>query len=58
MKRYRYGNRTMREIGVSGRFNDKAEIEKYDKATEKGTRYCFVTIRFLPGSSLHKPIRS
>ncbi len=46
MKRYKYGNKTIREIGVSQRLSDKVEIEKYDRATQKGTRYCIVTIRF------------
>ena len=48
MKRYRYGNKTIREIGVSQRLSDKAEIEKYDRATERGQKYCLVTIRFPP----------
>ena len=45
-KRYRYGKTTMRSIGISKRFNEKAEIEKYDRATEKGGRYCIISIRF------------
>ena len=46
MKHYRYGNKTIREIGVSQRLSDKAEIEKYDRATERGQKYCLATIRF------------
>jgi len=46
VKRYKYGRTTMRSIGISTRFNEKAEIEKYDRATEKGGRYCIISIRF------------
>jgi hypothetical protein len=52
VKRYRYGNRTLREIGVSRRLSDEAEIEKYDRATEKGQRYCVIKIKFLPRASI------
>ena len=52
MKRYRNGNKTIRRIHISERFNEKSDIEKYDKATEKGGRYCIVTIRWLPGKIL------
>ena len=46
IKRYRYGKTTMRSIGISTRFNEKEEIEKYDRATEKGRRYCIISIQF------------
>ena len=48
VKRYKSGGKTTRRISISRRFSEKGEIEKYDKATEKGARYGVATIRFLP----------
>ncbi|MGA2876907.1 MAG: hypothetical protein ABSE82_15415 [Nitrososphaerales archaeon] len=48
VERYRYKGKTTRRISISQRFNEKAEIEKYDRVTEKGARYGVATIRFLP----------
>jgi hypothetical protein len=50
VKRYKYGGKTTRGISISWRFNEKEEIEKYDRATEKESRYCDITIRFPPKS--------
>lgn len=52
IKCYRFGNKTLRRIHISERFNEKEDLEKYDLATEKGQRYCIVTIELLPESSL------
>ena len=52
MKRYRFRDKTLRRIHIPERFNEKEELEKYDRATEKGQRYCIVTIELLPESNL------
>ena len=52
IKRYRFGNKTLRRIHISERFNEKGDLEKYDLATEKGQRYCVVTIELIPKSNL------
>ena len=46
MKRYKFGGKRLRRIHISARLNEKEDLEKYDRATEKGQRYCVVTIRF------------
>jgi hypothetical protein len=49
MKRYTFNNKkTVRRIYISERFNAREQLEKYDRATEKGHRYCTVTIELLP----------
>ena len=55
MKRYTFSNKTVRRIHISERFNDKDKVERYDKATESGQRYCIVTIELLPKSNLRAP---
>ena len=52
MKRYRFRNKTVRRIHVSERFNERDELDKYDRAIEKGQRYCIVTIKLLPKADL------
>lgn len=52
MKRYRFRNKIVRRIHISERFNEREELEKYDRATKKGQRYCVVTIELLPESNL------
>ena len=58
MKRYRFRNKTLRRIHISERFNERGGLEKYDRATEKGQRYCVVTIELLPESNLVSQNRS
>jgi hypothetical protein len=58
MKRYKYKNGTMRRIGISQRFNDKKELQKYDEWTKRGSRYCIVRIKLLPESKLESPSSS
>lgn len=48
MKRYTFDKKTVRRIYISERFNAREQLEKYDRATEKGHRYCTVTIELLP----------
>lgn len=48
MKRYTFNNKTVRRIYISERFNAREQLEKYDRATEKGHRYCTVIIELLP----------
>ena len=52
LKHYASGNKTVRRIHISERFNEREELDKYDRATEKGQRYCIVTIRLLPNANL------
>ena len=52
MKRYRFRNKIVRRIHISERFNETEGLEKYDRATEKGHRYCVVTIQLLPESKI------
>ncbi|MCL4519592.1 MAG: hypothetical protein M1587_10390 [Thaumarchaeota archaeon] len=52
MKRYKFREKTVRRIHILERFNEKEDLEKYDRATEKGQRYCVVTIQFPHESSL------
>jgi hypothetical protein len=52
LKRYKFGNKVVRRIHISERFNEMADLEKFDAATAKGSSYCVVTIKFLPKSSL------
>lgn len=52
MKRYRFRNKIVRRLHISERFNEREELEKYDRATEKGQRYCVVRIELLPESNL------
>jgi predicted phage-related endonuclease len=52
MKRYTFNNKTVRRIHISERFNTREQLEKYDRATEKGHRYCTVTITYFPTKSI------
>ncbi|MCL4517637.1 MAG: hypothetical protein M1587_00395 [Thaumarchaeota archaeon] len=52
MKRYTSSNKTVRRIYITEKFNEKGDLERYDRAVESGQRYCIVTIRFLPRANL------
>jgi hypothetical protein len=52
LKRYSSSNKIVRRIYISEQFNERDELDKYDRAVEKGQRYCIVTIRLLPKVNL------
>jgi hypothetical protein len=51
IKRYTFNNKAVRRIHISERFNSREQLNKYDKATEKGHRYCTVTIELPPAKN-------
>ena len=52
MKRYTSSNKRVRRIYITEKFNEKNDLDRYDRAVENGQRYCIVTIRFLPKANL------
>ena len=52
MKRYGSGNKIVRRIHVPEKFNEKDDLERYDRALQNGQRYCIVTIRLLAKPNL------
>ncbi|MDG6995964.1 MAG: hypothetical protein JRN52_08575 [Nitrososphaerota archaeon] len=52
MKRYTSGNKTVRRIYITEKFNEKDDLDRYDRALVNDQRYCIVTIRLLPKATL------
>ena len=52
MKRYTSSNKTVRRIYITEKFNEKDDLDRYDRALVNDQRYCIVTIRLLPKATL------